>query len=311
VREAKDVNHDLLWSKYKENIYSEIDTDLNVFLAYGLPASIDPKMNALRARIWQKQLGIEFDPDNFFAQDIIDSYNNSQLQIAEILEAPENLQGKEFEFFGSFLLKEVERSVGGNFKPDVIQRCVKIIRAYHFTHNIKTAEVFRSFGNQSNIVLSIPFALVMENEALALRCFEQFCNFYVPKEYLGEDYIKDKVLKMLHRVDPDLHIHLSKNKDMHANFIKYVRSFSMSHNRIKDDKLPHWEQAVQFFDYILAGAKCPTSNEINVFGFAAQLVLIRDELMYNSPQSNSLLNQLPALDASAINFLILRWLADT
>jgi len=257
-------------------------------------------------------LGIEFDPDNFFAQDIIDSYNNSQLQISDILKAPENSQSKEFEFFGSFLPKEVERSIGGNFKPDVIQRCVKIMQAYHFTHSIKTAEVFRTFGNQSNIVLSIPFALVMENEALALRCFEQFCNFYVPKEYEGEVYIKDKVLKMLHKVDSDLHSHFGKvNKEIHANFIKYVRSFSMSHNRIKDEKLPHWEQAIQLFDYILAGAKCYSSNEINVFGFVAQLVLIRDELLNNWPQSSSLLNQLPALNASAINFLIYRWLENT
>jgi len=307
INKALACDHSQIWLEHERmfNDKQDPNSDITSLIleANGLPPIMDKKTNELRRQYWKILLKVEPEVDVFPEDGFADMY----AKVEEILRS-DNKDDEEREFFKKFLSDEIARTLGINVNqndpienhPEAL-RFLKVMQVYFYSKGIKSANAFNINSHQNYMVLCAPFALIELPENEAFACIRNFL-ITVPNVVNDQKHCIGEIVKLINKFDPFLYTHFIKiNPDILLVLLgKYISTFSLSRERIDDVNLPHWENALQLFDCILA-----TDFTFSIAAIVSQLVLIRNELKAaseNEKVSENLI-KLPALNGTAVIYL--------
>jgi len=296
--------------KAKQDLSNNVDSLKDLILATnGLPPKMDKETNKLRRQYWKILLKVENEEGDIFREG--NDFGSMYAAIEEIVRGDNEIgidRNEEREFFKRFLRGEVARTLGINVNqndtidkhPEAL-RLLKIMQVYFYSKGIRSENAFLNNSHQNYVILCAPFALIELPESEALSCFQNFL-LTVPNLVNDQKNCIGEIVKIINKFDPFLYTHFIKIKPeiLLALLGKYTSTFSLSRERIEDANLPHWENALQLFDCILA-----SDFTFSLAAVVSQLVLIRNELKAASeneivPES---LIKLPALNGTAVIYL--------
>lgn len=275
-------------SKQEESL-NEIRT---LVLLEGLPPEIKEEEDnfvsrcSLRAKIWKLLLHVKNLDANKYAS-LVEAKSSKDYQKIRNDTFRTFKHGKIFFYLFFFLKTEKQfKNLDEGFRSRVPEE--KLIRVLNaFINSCSLSQI--TYVQGMNVVCA-PFLYVMP-ELDAFYAFSNFIKIYCPLYfYAGIDgayagiQILDEILQV---VDSELYAFLDSKKIKPSVFaMPPILSFSAS--------TPPLEELLKLWDFLLA-----FGVHMNIVCVAAQIVLIRDQLM-NSDRPNNLLRTLPPLDTNSI-----------